>query len=71
MAPEGHLLVIDLCPHDQDWAREICGDQWLGFDPSDLMTWALNAAFAQTKPPTWGSNGFQIQIHLFQPNIEL
>ena len=72
MAPEGHLLVIDLCPHDQDWAREICGDQWLGFDPSDLMTWALNAGFRSDQTAYLGlKNGFQIQIHLFQPNIEL
>ena len=72
MVPEGRLLVIDLCPHDQDWAREICGDQWLGFDPSDLLTWALDAGFRSDQTAYLGlKNGFQIQIHLFQPNIEL
>ena len=71
MAPAGRLLVIDLCPHDQDWARAICGDQWLGFDPSDLLTWALNAGFRSDQTAYLGlKNGFQIQIHLLQPNIE-
>ena len=72
MAPEGRLLVIDLCPHDQDWVRDICGDQWLGFEPNDLLTWALDAGFHSDQTAYLGlKNGFQIQIHLFQPNIEL
>ena len=36
LAPGGVLLVTDLCRHDQHWAREACGDLWLGFDPAEL-----------------------------------
>ena len=35
LAPGGVVLVTDLCSHDQGWARENCGDLWLGFDPQD------------------------------------
>jgi ArsR family transcriptional regulator len=69
---DGRLLLIDLCPHDQDWARDICGDQWLGFEPADLTSWASNAGLQTSQTAYLGlKNGFQIQIHLFQPlNIE-
>jgi len=36
LADSGSLLITDLCPHEQAWARESCGDLWLGFDPADL-----------------------------------
>ena len=65
---DGRLLLIDLCPHDQDWARDICGDQWLGFEPSDLTAWANSAGLQTSQTAYLGlKNGFQIQIHLFQP----
>ena len=35
LAPEGVVLVTDLCHHDQVWARENCGDLWLGFNPAN------------------------------------
>src|SRR5690606_32204603 len=40
LTENGHLIVCELCGHDQDWAREACGDVWLGFDPADLAYWA-------------------------------
>ena len=28
---KGVLLMADLCPHNQEWAKELCGDVWFGF----------------------------------------
>ncbi|MCB1645079.1 MAG: ArsR family transcriptional regulator [Pseudomonadales bacterium] len=64
--PEGLLLIADLCPHDQDWAREICGDLWLGFEPTDLDHWASEAGFSKGQNAFLGlKNGFQVQVRLF------
>ena len=38
--PGGSLLVTELCSHNQSWAREACGDLWLGFEQDDLARWA-------------------------------
>ena len=64
--PGGMLLVADLSAHDQDWVRDVCGDQWLGFDPKELDQWA-NAAGLTTGQDTYVGlrNGFQVQIRLF------
>ena len=43
LKPGGSLLITELCRHDQDWAKQACGDLWLGFDQDDLAQWA-NAA---------------------------
>jgi len=62
----GSLLIIDLCSHDQDWAREICGDLWLGFDAGDLHNWASEADLYQSQSVFLGlKNGFQIQMHMY------
>lgn len=62
----GRLLVIDLCPHNQDWARDICGDLWLGFEPKDLDDWADEAGLAKGQSVFLGlKNGFQVQVRLF------
>ncbi|MFT4632962.1 MAG: DNA-binding transcriptional ArsR family regulator [Candidatus Pseudothioglobus sp.] len=65
------LLIADLCPHDQDWARETCGDLWLGFEPTDLDAWAVDAGLTRGQGIYLGlKNGFQIQVRLFnQPQI--
>ena len=64
--PGGVLLIVDLCPHNQDWVRESCGDLWLGFDPSDLENWATDAGLAVGQGLYLGlRNGFQIQMRLF------
>ena len=36
----GSLLITELCSHNQSWAREACGDLWLGFEQDDLARWA-------------------------------
>ncbi|MEC8820485.1 MAG: ArsR family transcriptional regulator, partial [Pseudomonadota bacterium] len=62
----GRLLLIDLCPHHQDWARATCGDLWLGFEPQDLDNWTANAKLRRGQSAFLGlRNGFQLQLRLF------
>ena len=66
LAPGGVVLVTDLCRHDQDWARESCGDLWLGFEPQDLVSWAADAGLQDIASVYLAQrNGFQIQVRLF------
>jgi len=66
LAPGGVLLVTELCKHDQGWARENCGDLWLGFDPQDLAQWAEDAGLTDIASVYLAQrNGFQIQVRLF------
>ena len=67
LKPGGTLLIADLSPHKQDWARETCGDQGLGFDPVDLTHWSEDAGFTPEKQSFLGlNNGFQIQLRQFR-----
>ncbi len=62
----GALLVTDLCRHDQGWAKQSCGDLWLGFEPEQLERWALLAGFKKVQSNYLAlRNGFQIQLHQF------
>ncbi|MVF13617.1 metalloregulator ArsR/SmtB family transcription factor [Ketobacter sp. MCCC 1A13808] len=62
----GTLVVADLCHHDQDWAKQSCGDLWLGFDPEELTDWAQEAGLDSKDSLYLGlRNGFQIQIRRF------
>ena len=64
--PDGVVLVTDLCSHDQGWARENCGDLWLGFEPEDLAQWASDANLENISSVYLAQrNGFQIQVRLF------
>ena len=66
LAPGGVVLVTDLCRHDQGWARENCGDLWLGFDPADLTRWAMAAGLDDIASVYLAQrNGFQVQVRLF------
>ena len=68
--PGGSLLLTELCGHDQGWAREACGDVWLGFDQDELAQWAEQAGLAEGESQYIGlRNGFQIQVrHFAQPD---
>lgn len=67
LQPGGSLLVTDLCSHNQSWAREACGDLWLGFEQDDLARWATAAGLAPGESLYVGlRNGFQIQVRHFQ-----
>lgn len=66
LAPGGVVLVTDLCRHDQGWARENCGDLWLGFDPQALAQWAEDAGLTEIASEYLAQrNGFQVQVRLF------
>jgi len=62
----GHLMLTDLCQHDQQWAKENCGDVWLGFSQQQLESWAKKAELELTKTSFVAMrNGFQVQCLLF------
>ncbi|WP_052417138.1 ArsR/SmtB family transcription factor [Cellvibrio mixtus] len=66
LAPGGALLVCDLCRHEQDWARDACGDLWQGFDPQDFSRWAKAAGLDEGQSVYFAlRNGFQIQLRQF------
>jgi ArsR family transcriptional regulator len=67
--PGGSLLITELCSHNQAWAREACGDLWLGFEQDDLSRWARGAGLVPEDSVYLGlRNGFQIQVrHFRQP----
>ncbi len=62
----GSLLITELCSHNQSWAREACGDLWLGFEQDDLARWADAAGLTPGESLYIGlKNGFQIQTRYF------
>jgi DNA-binding transcriptional ArsR family regulator len=66
LKPGGALLVTDLCEHDQGWARESCGDLWLGFAPQQVLAWAQDAGLSDIASNYLAQrNGFRIQVRLF------
>ena len=67
LAPSGTLIVSELCAHDQAWAREHCGDLWLGFIPDELVEWAEEAGLKLEASVFLAQrNGFQIQVQHFR-----
>lgn len=67
LKPGGCLLITDLCAHDQTWARESCGDLWLGFAPEDLSSWAQESQLVEEQTQFLAlRNGFQIQFRTFR-----
>lgn len=66
LKPGGSLLISELCAHDQHWAREACGDLWLGFEQQELAQWAQQAGLVCGESIYSGlKNGFQIQLRHF------
>ncbi|HEY8386172.1 MAG TPA: metalloregulator ArsR/SmtB family transcription factor [Porticoccaceae bacterium] len=66
LEPGGVLLITELCRHDQDWAREACGDLWLGFEPDDLALWATEAGLSDGDAEYLPlKNGFRVQLRQF------
>jgi len=65
--PGGVLVVTDLCSHQQQWAKDSCGDLWLGFAPQDFSEWARAAGLEEGLSDYFAlRNGFQIQIRQFK-----
>jgi ArsR family transcriptional regulator len=66
LRPNGCLVIAELCQHDQEWAQTACGDQWLGFDPDELIAWAERAGLAiEDSQYLAQKNGFRLQVHRF------
>lgn len=66
LKPSGVLVICDLSHHNQEWAKENCGDLWLGFEPEELTNWANRAGLIANESLFIGlRNGFQIQLHQF------
>lgn len=66
LAPGGALLITELCEHAQGWARESCGDLWLGFAPEQLDAWAFATGLRETASSYLGQrNGFKLQLRLY------
>ena len=67
LTPSGALIVSELCAHDQAWAREHCGDLWLGFSPEAIEAWAVEAGLKTHASVFLAQrNGFQIQVQHFE-----
>lgn len=45
LRPGGQVIILDLLQHRFEQARELYGDQWLGFAESDLQHWIEAAGF--------------------------
>lgn len=66
LSPGGVFCLAELCPHDQNWAREACGDLWLGIAQEELSEWAL-ACGLEEGPSVYLAqlNGFRVQVRQF------
>jgi ArsR family transcriptional regulator len=47
LRPGGQIMILDLLQHQFEQARELHGDQWLGFAESDLHRWLEQVGFKQ------------------------
>lgn len=62
----GLLVVAELCNHEQDWVKELCGDVWQGFSPEELTNWSTQAGFEQTQQQFLAQrNGFRVQVSAY------
>ena len=70
LVPGGALLISELVAHDQAWAREHCGDLWLGFEPEQITRWGRQAGLENhAELFITQRNGFQIQVRLLTRTI--
>lgn len=70
MIDGGYLVISELRSHDQDWARENCGDLWLGFEPEELNAWANDAGLETGEAMFIGlRNGFQVQVREYRKPV--
>lgn len=70
LRPGGWLMITDLCRHEQTWAREHCGDRWLGFAPEALEHWAGRAGLLlHGRHVSALRNGFQVQCLIYQTGV--
>jgi ubiquinone/menaquinone biosynthesis C-methylase UbiE/DNA-binding transcriptional ArsR family regulator len=43
----GKVVIVDLAKHDQEWAREVMADVWLGFTERQIRGWLARAGLAE------------------------
>jgi SAM-dependent methyltransferase len=68
LQPDGTFVIAELCPHTHNWAKEHCGDLWLGFAQEQLAEWAKSSGLTLTSHQNFAQrNGFTIQILAFKP----
>lgn len=68
----GVLVICDLCHHEQSWAKEACGDLWLGFEENELIGWATQAGLVHLQSSFLPlRNGFQILFCSFQKTTSI
>jgi DNA-binding transcriptional ArsR family regulator len=66
LKPAGSIFLSELCRHDQAWAREACGDLWLGLDPEDISHWATAVGLEEGQHLYFAQrNGFSVQLRQF------
>lgn len=66
LVPGGVALITELCAHKHAWARESCGDLWLGFTPEQISAWAkTHGLHPLASSILTQRNGFQVQVRLF------
>jgi ArsR family transcriptional regulator len=67
LAPNGLLVLAELCPHTQEKAKTLCGDLWLGFGPEILQEHATkNGLQLKSQQYLAQRNGFRVQIPSFE-----
>ena len=45
LRPGGHVVLIELLPHEQKWVIPRLGHRWLGFEPEAVRAWLKSAGF--------------------------
>ena len=49
LKPGGHVVVIELAPHREEWVKTRIGHRWLGFEPEQVVAWLKAAGFARVE----------------------
>lgn len=61
LKPNGHLVILDYLPHEEDSMREKEGDVWMGFEPKNVEGWLdaaqLSLVSQSEVPPAFHAEG--------------
>jgi ArsR family transcriptional regulator len=49
LRPGGHLIVVDMMPHDRDEYRQQMGHVWQGFSSEQMTEWLSAAGFSRIR----------------------
>ncbi|MBE0598007.1 MAG: methyltransferase domain-containing protein, partial [Desulfuromonadales bacterium] len=69
LTPGGTLVIADLRRHEREWARERMADQWLGFEPQELLGWLAQAGFAAGPLVTLAGREGELEILLVTAHL--